>query len=109
MNQEIRIPIKEEDCISMNKGELVTAVAAKAKITKKAAEAAIGAVSESIQEGLAKDGKVQIVGFGAFEVRARKARTGRNPQSGGTIEIPATNHPVFSAGKALKDVVNAGK
>lgn len=93
----------------MKKGELVTAVAAKARITKKAAEIIIEAVIESIQEGLAKDGKVQLIGFGAFEVRARKARTGRNPQSGGSIEIPATNHPVFSAGKALKDAVNSGK
>ena len=93
----------------MNKGELVTAVASKANITKRAAEAAIEAVVESIQEGLTKDGKVQIIGFATFEVRARKARTGRNPQSGGAIEIPATNHPSFSAGKALKDAVNAAK
>ena len=92
----------------MNKGKLVSAVAAKAKITKRAATAAIEAVVECIQEELANGGKVQIIGFGAFEVRARKARTGRNPQSSGAIEIPATNHPFFSAGKALKDAVNDG-
>ena len=93
----------------MNKGELATAVAAKAMITKRSATAAIEAVAECIEEGLAKGEKVQIIGFGTFEVRARKTRTGRNPQSGEAIEIPATNHPFFSAGKALKDAVNAGK
>ena len=81
----------------------------KAKITKRAAAAAIDAVIESIEEGLAKGEKIQLIGFGTFEVHARKARTGRNPQSGGAIEIPATNHPFFSAGKALKDAVNVGK
>ena len=108
MIQEARNPIEEEEYINMNKGKLVSAVAAEAKITKKAAEAAIEAVVESIEEELAKGGKVQIIGFGTFEVRARKARTGRNPQSGGAVEIPATNHPFFSSGKALKDAVNAG-
>lgn len=93
----------------MNKGELTTAVAAKSNITKRSAEAAIEAVVESIQEELAKGGKVQLVGFGTFEVHARKERTGRNPQTGEALQIPATNHPVFSAGKALKDAVNAEK
>jgi len=93
----------------MNKSELATAVAGKAKITKRVAAAAIEAVIESIEEGLVQNEKVQLIGFGSFEVRARKARTGRNPQSGGAIEIPATNHPFFSAGKALKDAVNEGK
>ena len=93
----------------MNKGELVTAVATKANITKKAAKAIIKAVVESIEEGLAKDGEVRIVGFGTFEARARKARIGRNPQSGGFVAISAANHPFFSAGKALKDAVNVAK
>jgi DNA-binding protein HU-beta len=91
----------------MNKMELVNAVAAKTKETKKATDAAVDAVFESIQEELAKGGKVQIIGFGTFEVRARKERTGRNPQSGEAIQISAANHPGFSAGKALKDAVNA--
>ena len=90
----------------MNKTGLIDAVAAKTKSTKRAADSAIIAVFESIQEELAKGGKVQIIGFGTFEARPRKARTGRNPQSGEAISIPAANHPSFSAGKALKDAVN---
>jgi DNA-binding protein HU-beta len=93
----------------MNKAELISEVAATTKSTKKAADIAIEAVFESIQEELASGGKVQIIGFGTFEVHARKERTGRNPQSGEALQIPAANHPVFTAGKALKDSVNAGK
>jgi len=93
----------------MNKAELISAVSAKTKGTKKAADATIEAVFDSIQEELAKGGKVQIIGFGTFEVRARKERKGRNPQSGEALDIPASKHPVFSAGKALKDAVNVVK
>ena len=70
----------------MNKGELVTSVASKVNITKRVAEACIETFVESIQEELAKGGKVQIIGFGTLEVRARKARIGRKPQSGGAID-----------------------
>ena len=90
----------------MNKTELIASVAAKTKSTKKAAGIAIEAVVESIQKELAKGGKVQLIGFGTFQVRARKERKGRNPQTGKPISIPASKHPVFSAGKALKDAIN---
>ena len=93
----------------MNKTELIDSVSAKTKGTKKAAGIAIESVFECIQEELAKGGKVQIIGFGSFEVRARKERAGRNPQSGEAIAIAAANHPFFSAGKALKDAVNVKK
>lgn len=90
----------------MNKTELINTVATRANCTKKNAAAAVGAFLEVIQRQLAKGEKVQIIGFGSFEVRARKARKGRNPQSGAALDIPAANHPVFVAGKALKDAVN---
>lgn len=91
----------------MNKTELVSAVAEKAEMTKKDAEKAINAVFASIEEALAKGDKVQLVGFGTFEVRDREARKGRNPQTGEEIEIPATRVPAFKAGKALRDAVNS--
>lgn len=90
----------------MNKTELVSAVAEKAEMTKKDAEKAINAVFASIEEALARGDKVQLVGFGTFEVRDREARKGRNPQTGQEIEIPATRVPAFKAGKALRDAVN---
>ncbi|BEU87953.1 HU family DNA-binding protein [Selenomonas sp. TAMA-11512] len=90
----------------MNKTELVAKVAEKAGLTKKDAEKALGAVIESIQQALVKKDKVQLIGFGTFEVKARAARTGRNPQTGKEIKIPASKNPVFKAGKALKDAVN---
>ena len=93
----------------MNKTELIASVAAKTKMTKKAAGIAIEAVVASVEKELAKGGKVQLIGFGTFQVRARKARKGRNPQTGKPIQIPASKHPVFSAGKALKDAVNGKK
>ena len=86
----------------MNKTELINAVAAKTKSTKKDAGIAVEAVFDSIQEELAKGGKVQILGFGAFEVRARKERQGRNPQSGGALTIPAFNIPVFFRRKSIE-------
>lgn len=91
----------------MNKAELINAVAEKTGFTKKDAEAAVNATMDVVQESLKNDEKVQLIGFGTFEVRQRKARTGRNPRKPDeTIEIPASKAPVFKAGKALKDAVN---
>ena len=90
----------------MNKSELVASVAEVAELTKKDAEKAVNAVFASVQKALVEDDKVQIIGFGTFEVRTRAARKGRNPQTGETIEIPASKNPVFKAGKALKETVN---
>ena len=90
----------------MNKTELVANVAEKAGLTKKDAETALGAVIESIEEALVEGDKIQLIGFGTFEVKDRAARTGRNPQTGKEIEIAASRNPVFKAGKALKDAVN---
>ncbi|MDD2400881.1 MAG: HU family DNA-binding protein [Clostridia bacterium] len=89
----------------MNKTDLVSMVAEKAEMKKKDAEKALSAVLASIEETLAKGEKVQLVGFGTFEVRARAARTGRNPLTGEELKIPATNVPAFKAGKALKEAV----
>ncbi len=89
----------------MNKTELVAAVAEKAGMSKKDTEKVIAGVFDVIGEALAQGDKVQIAGFGGFEVKAREARTGRNPKTGETIEIPASKAPVFKAGKALKDKV----
>lgn len=90
----------------MNKAELVAAVAAKTGDTKKAAEASVDAFLSAIKESLKKGEKVQLVGFGSFEVRKRAARKGRNPQTKEEIKIPASKAPVFRAGKQLKDLVN---
>ena len=91
----------------MNKAELVAAIAEKANFTKKDAEAALNAVTASIEEALVKGEKVQLIGFGTFETRERKARQGRNPRKPGEIiKIAASKAPVFKAGKALKDSVN---
>ena len=90
----------------MNKTELVAAIAAKTKCTKRAAEMTVEALLETFTAELAKGEKVQLIGFGTFEVRARKARKGRNPQSGEALDIPAANLPVFTEGKALKEAVN---
>ena len=89
----------------MNKTELIAAVAEKAELSKKDAEAAITAMVDAITGALSQEEKVQLVGFGSFEVKKRAARTGRNPRSKETIEIPASQTPVFKAGKALKDAV----
>ena len=90
-----------------NKAELVSEVAAKTDLTKKEVAAAVDAIFNSIQEDLElkKEHKVQLVGFGTFEVRHRAARKGRNPQTGAEIEIPASKVPAFKPGKALKDAV----
>ena len=90
----------------MNKAELVAAIAAKTGDTKKGAEASVNAFVDVITDALAKGDKVQLVGFGAFEVRKRAARKGRNPRTKEEIKIPASKAPVFKAGKALKDLVN---
>ena len=90
----------------MNKAELVAAVAAKTGDTKKTAEASVDAIVAAIKESLKKGEKVQLVGFGSFEVRKRAARKGRNPQTKEEIKIPASKAPVFRAGKQLKELVN---
>lgn len=89
----------------MNKAELIDTVAEKADVSKKDADAVLSAVIESIMESVAGGDKVSLVGFGSFEPRDRKARDGRNPQTGETIKIPATTVPAFSAGKGFKEKV----
>lgn len=90
----------------MNKTELIAAVAEKSGLTKKDAEKAVGAVIESVMETVANDEKVQIVGFGTFELRTRNERTGRDPRTNESIIIPAAKVPAFKAGKVFKDTVN---
>ena len=89
----------------MNKTELIASVAEKAAISKKDADKAIAAFIESVTDALKAGDKVQLVGFGTFEVRERAARTGRNPQTNETITIAASKSPAFKAGKAFKDAV----
>ena len=89
----------------MNKNELVEAIAEKMGTTKKEAEAAVSAFTETVKEALAEGKKVQLIGFGNFEVRERAARKGRNPQTGEEIDIPATKVPAFKPGKGFKEVV----
>lgn len=91
----------------MNKTELVAAVAEQADISKKDAEKALKAFVDVVTEEMKKGEKVQLVGFGTFEVSERAAREGRNPQTGETMTIAASKAPKFKAGKALKDMVNA--
>ena len=91
----------------MNKAELVAAMAEKTELSKKDAEAALKAFTDVVAEELKKGEKIQLVGFGTFEVSERAERTGRNPQSGKEMVIPASKAPKFKAGKALKDMVNA--
>ncbi|MGI6088798.1 HU family DNA-binding protein [Bilifractor porci] len=88
----------------MNKTELIAEIAEKAGLSKKDSEAAVKAFVDAVSESLKKGDKVQLVGFGTFEVSERPARTGRNPQTGETIEIAASRTPKFKAGKALKDM-----
>ncbi len=90
----------------MNKTELVAAMAENAGLTKKDAEAALKAFVETVEAALKAGDKVQIVGFGTFEVSERAAREGRNPQTGETMNIAASKSPKFKAGKALKDALN---
>ena len=89
----------------MNKAELINAAAEKAGLSKKDTEAAVDAAIKTITEALAAGDKVQLVGFGSFEIRARAARIGRNPKTKEEIKIPASKVPAFKPGKALKDAV----
>lgn len=98
--------IKQEE-FDMNKNELIAAMAEQAGLSKKDTEKALKAFTDVVAEELKKDGKVQLVGFGTFEVSNRAAREGRNPQSGEVMKIAASKAPKFKAGKALKDMINA--
>jgi DNA-binding protein HU-beta len=90
----------------MNKTDLINSIAAKSGLNKKNSEAALNAFIESVEDSLKAGDKVVLVGFGTFEVRKRAARKGRNPQTKEEITIPASNAPVFKAGKGLKEKVN---
>ncbi|MDD6762711.1 MAG: HU family DNA-binding protein [Clostridiales bacterium] len=90
----------------MNKHELISAIAQNAELSKKDAESALAATINAISKALAEGDKVQLVGFGTFELRERAARTGKNPRTCEIIEIAASRVPAFKAGKALKDIVN---
>ena len=93
----------------MNKTELVDAIAKETGLSKKDSEKAVKAFTEAVSKELKKKGKVQLVGFGTFETAKRAARTGKNPQTGAAIKIPAATVPKFKASKALKDAVNGKK
>lgn len=90
----------------MNKADLINTMSEKSGLSKKDTEKALNAFLESVEEALTQDDKIQLVGFGSFEVRERAARKGRNPQTREEIDIPASKVPVFKAGKALKDVIS---
>ena len=90
----------------MNKTELVAAIAEKAELSKKDAEKALAAFTDVVADTLKNGDKIQLVGFGTFEVSERAAREGRNPQTGETMQIAASKSPKFKAGKALKDAIN---
>lgn len=90
----------------MNKSDLVAAIAEKAELSKKDAEKALTAFEDVVTEELMNNGKVQLVGFGTFDVAERAAREGRNPQTGAAMPIPASKAPRFKAGKKLKDAIN---
>ena len=90
----------------MNKAELVAAIAEKTELSKKDAEKALKAFTEVVADELKAGNKIQLVGFGTFEVAERAAREGRNPQTGATMKIAASKAPKFKAGKALKDEIN---
>lgn len=89
----------------MNKAQLIDAIVAKTELSKKQADAALAATVDAIAEALKAGDKVQLVGFGTFAVKARAARTARNPKTGETIQVAAVKVPTFAAGKALKDAV----
>jgi DNA-binding protein HU-beta len=101
------MPVKEKERwkIRMNKTELVAAVAEKAGLNKKQAEAAVAAFTASVEDALKAGEKVQLIGFGTFEVKAKAARTCRNPKTGEAMQVAASKAPVFKAGAALKDAV----
>ena len=87
----------------MNKATLIAKIAGKSELNKKQAEAALNALTDTVVEALKEGDKVQLMGFGTFEIKERAARTGRKPSTGETIEIPAKKSPVFKAGKGFKD------
>ena len=91
----------------MNRTELISAMSEKSELTKVDTEKSLKAFIDTVTEELKNDGKVQLVGFGTFEVTERAERQGRNPKTGEAITIPASKSPKFKAGKALKDIVNA--
>lgn len=101
--------IVPERRVDMNKADLIDAIAKKAEMTKKDAGVALDAIIESVSGSLSKGEKVTLVGFGTFDVRERKARTGVNPRTKAKIKIPASKAPVFKAGKELKEKVAATK
>ena len=90
----------------MNKSQLIDAVVLKSGMKKKEAELAVNAITEAIVDAMKNGERVQLVGFGTFDVKTRDARTARNPKTGESIEVPASKHPAFSASKALKDQLN---
>ena len=92
-------------CLNMNKTELVDAVATKSELTKQDSKKAVDALFETISNTLAQEEKIQLVGFGTFEIRERAERTGRNPQTGEEMTIPASKAPAFKPGKELKEAV----
>ena len=92
-------------CLNMNKTELVDAVATKSELTKQDSKKAVDALFETISNTLAKEEKIQLVGFGTFEIRERAERTGRNPQTGEEMTIPASKAPAFKPGKELKEAI----
>ncbi|MFT6986356.1 MAG: DNA-binding protein HU-beta [Psychromonas sp.] len=91
----------------MNKGQLIDNIAESADISKAAAGRALDAFIDTVTEALVEGDNVSLIGFGAFSVKERAARTGRNPQTGGEIQIAAAKVPAFKAGKSLKDAINA--
>lgn len=93
----------------MNKTEVVESIAKKTKLSKKDSEAALKAFIETVETALKKGDRVQLIGFGTFEVTKRSARTARNPQTGAAMKIPATKAPKFKAGKAFKDLIGKKK
>ena len=97
---------KNEEEYSVNKSELIAALAGKAELSKKDAEKVLGAFVDTVSESLAKGEKIQLIGFGTFEVKKRPARTARNPRTGAEIKIAASKAPAFKSGKALKEKVN---
>ena len=98
--------LKQERMFIMNKTDLINVVAAETEITKKDVEAVVNATVAAITKALAAEDKVQLIGFGTFEVKAVGERDGRNPKTGETIKIPASKKAAFSASKALKDAIN---
>ena len=99
--------MQQKEITILNKTELIDAMANASGLTKKDAESALNAFTSVVGEEIAKGGKVSLVGFGTFEVSERAERTGRNPQTGAEMVIPASKAPKFKAGKALKDMINA--